>query len=427
MTRRAALALLLWGCGSVGGSSGGGVEVVRLAHRARGPEVSVAESLLDRYRNLNPGLQVAQLAAATNAGYRERLFKSLSTGTPPDAFLLDHGDVPAAIERGWLLDLAPYLSRAGVDQEAFNPAVLAIFRRGSALYALPRGYSPVVVAYNKDLFDRAGLPYPTDDWTWDDFLRVARLLTRDNDGDGEIDQWGTSFERGVAAWLPWLWSGGGDVLCADGRRASGCLDSPTTIAALRWYTGWVTTERVAPPPTGRPSWSGTDLGAFANGGIAMVTVVHGAIPSSRPPIAARGLRVGFVELPHRAGFAPATALYASGYAVPRVTLRRRLAIELAASLADSLAAATRGDAGLELPAVTAAAVALVAQDTSGREAAFLRAAAHGRVPWSARVERWPELEAVLPDLMDRVLGGGRPEAAARDMARRLDRLLGAAR
>jgi len=144
MTRRAALALLLWGCGSVGGSSGGGVEVVRLAHRARGPEVSVAESLLDRYRNLNPGLQVAQLAAATNAGYRERLFKSLSTGTPPDAFLLDHGDVPAAIERGWLLDLAPYLSRAGVDQEAFNPAVLAIFRRGSALYALPRGYSPVV-------------------------------------------------------------------------------------------------------------------------------------------------------------------------------------------------------------------------------------------------------------------------------------------
>ena len=159
----------------------------------------------------------------------------------------------------------------------------------------------------------------------------------------------------------------------------------------------------------------------------MVTVVHGAIPSSRPPIAARGLRVGFVELPHRAGFAPATALYASGYAVPRVTLRRRLAIELAASLADSLAAATRGDAGLELPAVTAAAVALVAQDTSGREAAFLRAAAHGRVPWSARVERWPEVEVVLSDLMDRILAGGGPEAAARDMARRLDRLLGVAR
>src|SRR2546422_2434773 len=75
-----------------------------------------------------------------------------------------------------------------------------------------------MVVYNRDLLDRAAIPYPTDDWTWDDFLRTAQLLTRDRDGDGRIDQWGAAFDRRPSFWLPWIWAGGGDVLCPDGRR-----------------------------------------------------------------------------------------------------------------------------------------------------------------------------------------------------------------
>ena len=33
------------------------------------------------------------------------------------------------------------------------------------------------MAYNKDFFDRAGLAYPTDDWTWDEFVAISRKLT----------------------------------------------------------------------------------------------------------------------------------------------------------------------------------------------------------------------------------------------------------
>jgi len=121
-------------------------------------------------------------------------------------------------------------------------------------------------------------------------------------------------------------------------------------------------------------------------------------------------------------------LYASGYAVPATAGRRKLAIELAAYLTDSLADAARGETGLELPALTTAAQALVARDTLGWEAAFVRAAAVGRAPWGARIERWPEVEAVLPDLLDRItLAGADPAAAAHEMARQLDRMLGATR
>jgi multiple sugar transport system substrate-binding protein len=218
------------------------------------------------------------------------------------------------------------------------------------------------------------------------------------------------------------------VLCPGGRRATGCLESPATIEAIRWYTSWVTKHHVVPRATTLRTSFGDNPRLFSTGRVGMMTAGHFWIPELRPYVVDGRLRVGFVAVPHRAGFPPATVIYASGYAAPATGARRRLAIELAAYLTDSLAAATRGKSGLELPAVTAAAQALAARDTLGWDAAFLRAAAHGRVPWGARIERWREVEAVLPDLMDRItLGGAEPRVAARAMAREIDRVLGSTR
>ena len=55
---------------------------------------------------------------------------------------------------------------------------------------LPKDTAPFAcVYYNKDLFDAAGLPYPKDDWDWDEFLNVAQQLTQ-RDAQGKITQWG---------------------------------------------------------------------------------------------------------------------------------------------------------------------------------------------------------------------------------------------
>jgi ABC-type glycerol-3-phosphate transport system substrate-binding protein len=210
-------------------------------------------------------------------------------------------------------------------------------------------------------------------------------------------------------------------LCADGRRASGCVDSPTTIAALRWYAGWVIQDGIAPPSRGG------DLGRFLGGKVAMVTVGHAAMPQIKSRAAGGGLRVGFTAIPHRGGFAPATVLCATGYAVPALGLRRKRAVELVASLTDSLAGRLRGEAGLELPAVSSVAAALAAGDTLGWEGAFLRAAPYARIPWEARVPQWAEVEGVLTALMNQITHGADPDAAAHDVALELDRLLSAGR
>jgi len=163
---------------------------------------------------------------------------------------------------------------------------------------------------------------------------------------------------------------------------------------------------------------------FNSGKVALLTVGHFWIPMMWPYVTDGRLRIGFVEIPHRVGASPQTVIYASGFAVPATAPHRKLSIQLAAFLADSQAQAIRVAGGLELPTLTGAATALEAGDTSGWEAVFLRASRHARVPWGARIERWREVEAALPDLMDRVsLEGVDPQVAAREMARRIDRLL----
>ena len=427
MRRVLALGLGCWlGCwGCVAEPS----PAVELLHRADDGAAQLEDQLLIPYRARHPRLRVVQRnAALSRAEYRRLLLTATARDTLPDVFQLDDVDVPALADRGGALDLAPYLSRAGVDLARYNPEVLAVFRRGAALYALPRGYAPLMVVYNRDLLDRAAIPYPTDDWTWDEFLRMAQLLTRDRDGDGRIDQWGAGFDRRPSFWVAWIWAGGGDVLCPGGRRASGCLDASATVAAIRWYGGWVTRWGIAPRPH-EPNASGVEIARlFTAGRIAFMTVGHDAVRALRSQVAAGRLRVGFAPVPHRAGVPAATLLYATGYAVPAGVLRRKAGVELAADLTDSLPDAARGAAGIELPAVAAAAQEVAAADTTGWEAAFLRAAAHARPGWGARVGQWREVEAELADLMDRVtVGGADPARAVRATARELDRLLGATR
>jgi multiple sugar transport system substrate-binding protein len=425
---RYALALCL-ACAACAAAADRGADHLTLLHRA-GPAAALLEDeLLGPFRARHPGMRVvSRPALLPRTEYGPRLFAALSSDVPPDAFLVDDGDVPALVDRGGALDLAPYLVRAGVDPTRYEPAVLAMFRRGPAVYALPRGYTPLVVAYNRDLLERAGIEAPTDDWTWDDFLAIARRLTRDGDADGRVGVWGAGFDRRPAVWLPWIWSGGGDVLCSDGRRASGCLDTPLTIAAIRWYAAWVTGAHVSPRVSAGRDWDAERARLFLSGRLALMTVDHAAIGAFRSAVATGRLHVGIVAIPHRRGVAGATVLYASGYAVPAATLGRKAAVELAAAMTDSLAGAARGEAGIELPAVTSAAQALAAADSLGWETAFLRAARTGRSGWGARVPQWRLVEAELADLMDQVtVGGADAGQAARATARDLDRVLGATR
>ena len=128
-------------------------------------------------------------------------------------------------------------------------------------YFLPMNYSTLALYYNKKLFDDAGLPYPTENWTWNDLLSAARKLTIDGNKDGVPEQWGiqmnANWENGFEYWVA---AAGGRLISEDGKKIVGYMDSPEAIRALKFYADLYHKYRVAPPPVDLQAWAGGNHG-----------------------------------------------------------------------------------------------------------------------------------------------------------------------
>ncbi len=134
---------------------------------------------------------------------------------------------------GQLLPLDPYFIRKGIapdDLFAFN---VDAWRFNGSLYGVPYSLTTgAAMAYNRDLFDGAGLAYPHENWTWDDLLTAAQTLTRDVDGDGRPDHWGIlgDFTQ-TDIWLTFVWQNGGHFY---NYAETQILDSPASIEAIEF-------------------------------------------------------------------------------------------------------------------------------------------------------------------------------------------------
>lgn len=418
-TALALLPVLITGCAAAPPSC------VRVVSWADFRELELEAEVIDSFRVRHPGIPVC-LESLEGAGiYREKILTSIAAGTPPGVFLLDGIDAPAFIESDVLLDLAPYLARVGLDRAAFHPRLTELFAPGARFWAVPKGFTPMVLYYNRGVFDAAGVPYPRAGWTWAEFRATAQALTRDTDGDGVSDVWGFGWPREFFYLQSWIWSGGGDLLARDGKEASGHLDSRATLSALRFYLDLAVRDSVVPRVDMFRRRSGVPLlRLFYSGRLGMLQSGHWSMKAYGEHERAGRLRYGVAPLPVRPGVPPVTVLYSSAWAVPRNAPHRRWNVLLAAFMGSEVAQRIRARGELELPGLLAVSRAVAAADTTGREAVFLAAAANGRQSWGTRVRAWREVEDVLLDVLDRPLVRGEPvEAVARELAQRIDGIL----
>src|SRR5262249_13372569 len=121
-----------------------------------------------------------------------------------------------------------------------QPAGLAAWQRGAALYGLPADLTPMVMFYNRDLFAATGVPEPAPSWTWDDWLADAKKLTVTS--NGQVSRHGTA----IGNWSAMVWGNGGELVSPDGKRL--LLDSPQAAAGVQFAADMINVHHVAPPP-----------------------------------------------------------------------------------------------------------------------------------------------------------------------------------
>lgn len=120
----------------------------------------------------------------------EKLLVQVAGGDAPDVFLCYY--VYEMAKKGILLEITPYMESSKINTKDYFPWLFDALKTklDGKLYAFPMSWGADALAYNKDLFDKAGLAYPDDSWTWDDFVKTAQKLTVKK--EGRVIQYGTA-------------------------------------------------------------------------------------------------------------------------------------------------------------------------------------------------------------------------------------------
>ncbi|GAA3413536.1 ABC transporter substrate-binding protein [Paenibacillus hodogayensis] len=110
----------------------------------------------------------------------------IATNNVPDIFLFALPEMQKNLfPNGLQYDLTELINKYNVDLNRFEPGLLQTFREVSGegkLYGLPESTNPHVMFYNKDLYDKFGVPYPKNGMTWDEAYEMSRKLTSFQEG-----------------------------------------------------------------------------------------------------------------------------------------------------------------------------------------------------------------------------------------------------
>ncbi len=243
-------------------------------------EFAAYETLVATFQELHPDITLQLRHIPSQSEYRRQLATDFSGGAPPDVMLLNYRRFAHFAEQGALEPLEDYLANSPLIQESdFFPEVIESFHYEDTLWCLPQNVSSLVVYYNKDLFDATELPYPTTQWTWDDFLDLARALTQDMDHDGTIDQYGVGIAPSFFRLAPFIWQNGGELVDDPTNPTRLALDSPQAMAAFQWFVDLQIKEHVVPDAVAEAVEKSEVR--FLNGRLAMMFNSRRGVPTYR--------------------------------------------------------------------------------------------------------------------------------------------------
>lgn len=245
-------------------------------------ELAAYQSLTAAFEGEHPEIDLELIHIPSPSDYRLRLGTDFAAGAPSDVVLINYRRYAPFAAMGVLESLAPYLRESDViDAADFFAEASDPFRWRGQLMCIPQNISSLVVYYNKDLFDAAGLAYPEDDWTWGDFLETASALTIDHDGDGRTDQYGLGTEASIFRVAPFIWQNGGElVVLGDGDRPILlALDSRAAREAIEWFVDLQVAHGVVPDAINEAAEESERR--FLNGRTAMFLNSRRGVPTYR--------------------------------------------------------------------------------------------------------------------------------------------------
>ncbi|MEM7536914.1 MAG: sugar ABC transporter substrate-binding protein [Chloroflexota bacterium] len=241
----------------------------------------ITDLLIEKFEAENPNVTVT--VECSQGDYAEGIYAKAAAGNLPDVmFSADLFTVPF-VNNGVLVDMEA-LSETD-ESFTFDDIYPNILGLGQVVgtpgtYMIPASWDSVQMYYNKDMFEAAGAPLPTDDWQWDDLIAACQLIQEANEDVDCVSIGGTGGWDWWAYFIPWLVGYGGEPVSEDFSTST--FSSEESLAGIQAYVDmWNTHDVMMPLGVEYP---GGGQGCFVGQGCATFFHIPGFMKTFREQI-----------------------------------------------------------------------------------------------------------------------------------------------
>jgi multiple sugar transport system substrate-binding protein len=243
-------------CSQGGGGGGGGGSAsgrVTLVYSGDAEQKKIWEQLFDAFRKEHPDidLQARNIPAESWSAFFDTVSVQIAGGQVPDIVRVATEGQRLFASRGLVLPIDEFIEK---DQEVLQPYFDDVHPNlvkwtndlsspGEETYYLPHGFNTMCMHYSTEIFERAGVDEPTDDWTWDDFRAAAETISDKLDGTFAMDVPPAYF----GSVMPWMLTNGASTMSPDWTRST--VAAPPAVEAAEFMQAMVA-DGLSPKPGG---------------------------------------------------------------------------------------------------------------------------------------------------------------------------------
>ena len=149
---------------------------LRIAFWGGENDLDINSRLAAAFEAQHPDIKVELLH--TPDAYDDKIRTMMVGGAAPDIVMLAES-FGSYVNGGWLMPLDSMIeSDPDFNLDDFFPLVVDAYRVNGSLYTLPMRWGPMILYYNKELFDQSAVAFPNPKWDWTAFLEAGKKLTR---------------------------------------------------------------------------------------------------------------------------------------------------------------------------------------------------------------------------------------------------------
>lgn len=191
-------------------------------------QVAVMKEIAEKYKE-KTGVTV-QIEETTFKEHFTKLETQAQGDVMPDVFIMNGPNLIKYASNGIIEPVEDHLKDLDINKENYPKALQDLYTYDGKLYTIPKDVDVTALFYNKELFDEAGVEYPTSEWTWDDYVKAAEKLTNKEKGI-----WGTcAIPTNQEGFYNTIHQNGGYVISEDKTKSG--YGEPEAIESIK---NWV--------------------------------------------------------------------------------------------------------------------------------------------------------------------------------------------